>query len=81
MGCRCLQVNDLKNSVLWLTNMNHAKGDMPRELPAGVLDPKVNSAAGYGGCMLLGRTCFALWTLQQQQRRVQFLGGLSSAAS
>jgi hypothetical protein len=39
-------VNDLKNAVLWLTNMHHNKGDMPKDLTAGVLDPKVNSAAG-----------------------------------
>ncbi|KAF6262861.1 hypothetical protein COO60DRAFT_1699022 [Scenedesmus sp. NREL 46B-D3] len=35
------QTTELHNAVGWLTNVNHAiSRDTPRELPAGVLDPK-----------------------------------------
>uniref|UniRef100_A0A383VKB3 Uncharacterized protein n=1 Tax=Tetradesmus obliquus TaxID=3088 RepID=A0A383VKB3_TETOB len=34
------QVEDLQEAVGWLTNMNHPSKNTPRELPAGVLDPK-----------------------------------------
>jgi hypothetical protein len=67
-----VQVNDLKHAVLWLTSINHAnKGDMPRELPAGVLDPKVNGALG--SCA--ARDCHKFQTPQtlQPQRCVQLM--------
>jgi hypothetical protein len=37
-----LQVADLHDAVGWLTNMHQPiRGNTPRDLPAGVLDPKV----------------------------------------
>jgi hypothetical protein len=42
-----LQVADLQDAVAWLTNSSHAASrNTPRDLPAGVLDPKVGRRAG-----------------------------------